>query len=93
MPASRGNGLSLVVSRNKSVGLPFGFPTQQLSAKVEDVTEVCAVLLRKMPGPPSVTALPKVQTALEGSREVGEDDQEVHFLLHPREKSSPGAIT
>lgn len=53
-PASWGTGLSLVVSRDWSVGLPFWFPTRQLSPKVEvynwrlccpTYPNVCAVLL------------------------------------------------
>lgn len=55
-----------------------------------DVTEVCAVLLARIYVAPSVAALPKVQTALEGSREVGED-RLVHFCCIPG--GCPGTIT
>lgn len=66
-PASRGTGISLVVSHNKSVGLPFWFPPQ-LSLRPDVSLKSVLHYLPKSPCHPSVSAFPKVQTALKGSR-------------------------
>lgn len=85
VPASQGIGLSVVVSHKKSVEIPFcRFPTQQLSLKVRmELKFILSYLLKFQCHYSSVTTLSKVQTALEGSRGIGGDDQGVHFYCIP----------
>lgn len=91
-PASRGTGLSPVVSRNKSVGIPSWF----LHGSFQwggDVTEVCAVPPNKI----SATLLSLLfqrcrQPLKEAEERSGTRWSRSPLFLHPREKSSPGAV-
>lgn len=48
--------------------------------------------LPKSPCHPSVSAFPKVQTALKASRELGEGDGEVHFYCIPVRNPALGQL-